>query len=505
MIRPEAASSASATPRFGCTSRKLPSWARKSSRAICTITCRTIAPTSTRSAVLSSRPPLVKVSRSAMIAMVQKSSSRSLNSWMTGDSNPASSGPTNSPKPTATIQSPLRLSGRRRQAISPHPANAPAIAPTTARCFICGPPSMTGSTTVTTTAVTVIAHSANQNVGPCVGPSRRRRTSALPGRCTSVARPVATIPSSLPLLEPDSTPWPAKRALLDHRWTTACAARLLLRRHGSRVRLHGPRLDAEVAQRPVVPRRRMQIGAEGGTHDGRQRGPDAAQSECPDPHRRPRNMLPADRFSEDALEHFHRLLSRQRVRAPELDQSRWIIGEREADDGSGDVVDGDIARRRLALAEDHHFAFRPVELRHRREPDLLKLIRSQDDLAQGRAGETVLGRDLRETERGLRHRSQPNARCRDEHEARHARTLSRRDERAVTGDVDAAEIRVPVTGKGTRDDRDRRDDHLSPCDGPPQRLGIAKVTRGQLHAALGQVADLGVRPHERTDRRPGGT
>ena len=57
-----------------------------------------------------------------------------------GESNPAKSGSTNSPKPVATISSPLRLSGRRRQAISPHPANAPPIAPTTARSFAAGRP-----------------------------------------------------------------------------------------------------------------------------------------------------------------------------------------------------------------------------------------------------------------------------------------------------------------------------------------------------------------------------
>ncbi len=84
-------------------------------RAASTANSNTNRPTS----VLSTRevrcPPLSIVSSSQTIVMLHTSSVRS-----PSRPNPSSSGSQKSRNPVAVISSPLRLSGRRRQAISPH-------------------------------------------------------------------------------------------------------------------------------------------------------------------------------------------------------------------------------------------------------------------------------------------------------------------------------------------------------------------------------------------------
>ena len=72
-------------------------------------------PTSVLSTREVRRPPLSIVSSSQMIVMLHRSSVRS-----PSEPNPSSSGSRKSRNPVAVISSPLRLSGRRRQAISPH-------------------------------------------------------------------------------------------------------------------------------------------------------------------------------------------------------------------------------------------------------------------------------------------------------------------------------------------------------------------------------------------------
>ena len=168
----------------------------------------TIAPTSTRSAVRLEPPAAHEGQQERDHRDGPESSRTSLNSWTVGDSNPARSGPTNSPKPVATIQGPLRLSGRRRQAISPHPANAPRDRPD-GGAFLrargdgrrCDRDEHGRDGDV---------HERDQK--PSVRRhAKRRSTSVLPRGCASVARPVATIRGSSPLLDPDSTPIQSSR------------------------------------------------------------------------------------------------------------------------------------------------------------------------------------------------------------------------------------------------------------------------------------------------------
>ena len=71
-----------------------------------------------------SRPPVSGVSSSHTIVMLHRSWNRKPTALSSGVSNWANTGSTNIRKPVAVISSPLRLSGRRRHAISPQATNA---------------------------------------------------------------------------------------------------------------------------------------------------------------------------------------------------------------------------------------------------------------------------------------------------------------------------------------------------------------------------------------------
>ena len=68
-----------------------------------------------------------------MIGMPQASSNRSPTVRTEAGSSWTNTGSTSSPSPVATMSSPLRLSGRRCQAIRPHAANTPPTRRKTAR------------------------------------------------------------------------------------------------------------------------------------------------------------------------------------------------------------------------------------------------------------------------------------------------------------------------------------------------------------------------------------
>ncbi len=80
-------------------SRKFPSRSRKKCRTTSANVPAAITPTSTRSARVASRPPLVKLSRSAIIAMAQASSRMSPKKRSVGESTCANTGSTSSPNP----------------------------------------------------------------------------------------------------------------------------------------------------------------------------------------------------------------------------------------------------------------------------------------------------------------------------------------------------------------------------------------------------------------------
>ena len=87
----------------------------------------TKAPTSSQSTRDSSRPPVRSVSSSATKKGAQSSCRTIAAVCASGGSNWLRMAETKKPAPAAAMSWPLRLSGRRRHAMSPHAANDPPI------------------------------------------------------------------------------------------------------------------------------------------------------------------------------------------------------------------------------------------------------------------------------------------------------------------------------------------------------------------------------------------
>ena len=110
---------------FGKASRKLPGCSRKRCQKSSTASWSTKPPTSSRSTRDRSRPPVLMVSSRARNGMPQTSSSISPAFCTASESKRTDSGSIRRHRPVTYISSPLRLSGRRRQAMSPQARNEP--------------------------------------------------------------------------------------------------------------------------------------------------------------------------------------------------------------------------------------------------------------------------------------------------------------------------------------------------------------------------------------------
>ena len=169
-----------------------------------------------RSASPEPRPPLRNVSSSAIIGMPHASSSRSPNSAIGGESNWANTGSTSSPKPVATISGPLRLSGRRRQAISPQATNAPPTRRNTIAVARDRLARRRRSTTSTTSSAATVDRPQRD---PERGAPRRAREAPQARRCSGCrARPSRR-------RSPASTARPYSRRALRPRRRRSAAAR----------------------------------------------------------------------------------------------------------------------------------------------------------------------------------------------------------------------------------------------------------------------------------------
>ena len=121
-------STASAMSAFGKAARRLPSCSKKSSQTTCRIhSASTNAPTSSQSTRDSSRPPVSSVSTSATKNGAHSSCTRIDAVCASGGWNWPMIADRKKPAPAAVMSRPLRLSGRLRQAMSPHAANDPPI------------------------------------------------------------------------------------------------------------------------------------------------------------------------------------------------------------------------------------------------------------------------------------------------------------------------------------------------------------------------------------------
>ena len=116
-------SSASAIPASACTSSRLSGCSKNSSSANCrTNRAKKNIPTSTRSTVVTSRPPVTKLRISAANAMIHISPNGiSVNA--SGESICSRIGSARTTKPARVSSQPTALSGRRRHATRPLAAN----------------------------------------------------------------------------------------------------------------------------------------------------------------------------------------------------------------------------------------------------------------------------------------------------------------------------------------------------------------------------------------------
>jgi hypothetical protein len=123
--------------------------------------------TAQRSMVETSRPPVRNVSISAENGIAQRSENTIAAVCPAPASIWASSGLARKPNPVAVMRRPLRLSGRRRQAMSPHAANEPPTSrkTTCAPSTGCPPLQITG-TSAPNSAARTRAASASQKAVP---------------------------------------------------------------------------------------------------------------------------------------------------------------------------------------------------------------------------------------------------------------------------------------------------------------------------------------------------
>ena len=118
----------------------------------------------------------------------------------------------------------------------------------------------------------------------------------------------------------------------------------------------------------------MQVEGECTAHHGGHGRLEVSESDAADSRRCSGYVPDADRLAERLLEHHDRLFSGQGVGSAELEESWWVVGKDELGSGFGDVIGGEIARRRFTLAEDDDLAIGPVELGFSGEPDLLEQV-----------------------------------------------------------------------------------------------------------------------------------
>ena len=127
------------------------------------------------------RPAVRNVSTSGTNASVQKSVVRYASVWKNGTWIWLSSGNRRNPAPVAVISSPVRLSGRWCQAISPQPANEPPTSLYTTSDAGTGSLGHSTGISATNSATPSSAHIAPQNHGPRAGTANRLSSA---GRAT---------------------------------------------------------------------------------------------------------------------------------------------------------------------------------------------------------------------------------------------------------------------------------------------------------------------------------
>ena len=189
-------------------------------------------------------------------------------------------------------------------------------------------------------------------------------------------------------------------------------------------------------------------------------------------------MPDTDRLAERLLEHRNRLFSGQGVGPAELDESRWVIGKDELGSGFGDVIRGDVARRRFALAEDDDLPVGPVELGFR-----------ESQISWNRSGRRTISRTAElESARSVATFPLPSGVFADsawrmlsrgdEEERPTSGALRRgRDQVAVTDEVDIVEAGAFLAGKQSGDHGDRRNDRPGASHRAVERGSVAEVAR----------------------------